>query len=72
MIARASVVIDAAPIWEEVSPDRPCPRCGGDSGCSLLADGEFARCMSRVSQWPVAGGGWLHRVESLVVMRPRA
>jgi hypothetical protein len=53
-------VLDA-PVWEDVSAERPCPRCAARSGCSLLAEGEFVRCLSEVSQWPVTGGGWLHR-----------
>ena len=60
-MARVGGVILEAPIWEEVSAELPCARCGAPSGCSVLAEGEFLRCLSEVSQWPVSGGGWLHR-----------
>jgi hypothetical protein len=55
-----AAVLEVA-VWEDASAERPCPRCAARSGCSELADGEFVRCLSEVSQWPVSGGGWLHR-----------
>jgi hypothetical protein len=60
-MARVGGAVLEAPIWEEVSAERPCACCGASVGCSILADGEFLRCLSEVSQWPVSGGGWLHR-----------
>src|ERR671930_273367 len=43
-------VVLEAPIWEEVSAERPCPRCAAKRGCSVLADGEFVRCLSELAQ----------------------
>ena len=51
-----------APVWTEASTEHPCPLCGAAVGCSVMAGGEFARCSHAVSQWPIAGGGWLHRL----------
>jgi len=51
------------PEWIEVSPARPCPICGGTSRCSIHEEGEFARCLKVVCDWPVLTGGWLHRIE---------
>jgi hypothetical protein len=53
---------DAAPSWIEVTEACPCPRCGATRGCSVSEDGQFARCLLVVSSWPIADGGWLHRV----------
>jgi hypothetical protein len=60
MVRIAGVLVESS-IWEDVTAEAPCPRCGAIRGCSALADGEFLRCLSEVSQWPVSGGGWLHR-----------
>lgn len=49
------------PTWTEASAERPCPVCGRTEGCSVLEGEEFVRCMTALSPWPVAGGGWLHR-----------
>jgi hypothetical protein len=48
------------PVWRNASAERPCPTCGRTEGCSELEGGEFVRCLTAVSPWPVAGGGWLH------------
>jgi hypothetical protein len=50
------------PLWTDASADRPCPVCGRTEGCSVLEGEEFVRCLTTVSPWPVAGGGWLHRL----------
>jgi hypothetical protein len=50
------------PEWIEASSARPCPVCGATSGCSILEDGEFVRCLEIICDWPVSAGGWLHRV----------
>jgi hypothetical protein len=48
-------------VWDDVSVSQPCPCCAAEQGCSVLADGEFVRCLTEVSERPVSGGGWLHR-----------
>ena len=53
--------------WIEVSVVEPCPACGGVNECSVHEDGEFARCLNVVCDWPVVSGGWLHRIESQAV-----
>jgi hypothetical protein len=58
---RYGPVVDV-PEWLDVSSDRPCPVCGGVSGCGVLEDGEFARCLNVVCERPVLTGGWLHRL----------
>lgn len=50
------------PFWTEASGERPCPVCRAVRGCSVIEGGEFARCLHATSQWPVLGGGWLHRL----------
>jgi hypothetical protein len=55
------------PEWVETSPVRPCPVCGGTSQCSIHEDGEFARCLEVICDWPVLTGGWLHRIGDLGV-----
>jgi hypothetical protein len=57
------------PEWVEASSTRPCPVCGGTSGCSILEDGEFVRCLEVVCDWPVLSGGWLHRLGPRVATR---
>jgi len=52
-------------LWVEASAGAPCPCCGAAAACTLLAGEEFVRCRAVVSRWPVAGGGWLHRVDEL-------
>jgi hypothetical protein len=48
------------PTWTEVSRGSPCPLCEATTGCSILENREFVRCLNLVSQWPVLAGGWLH------------
>ncbi len=64
-MARYAGAVADAPLWIEASAKTPCPRCGATSGCTVMADGQFVRCLTEVSQWPFAGGGWLHRVADL-------
>jgi hypothetical protein len=59
-------VADAV-LWVEASAGAPCPCCGAAAACTVLAGEEFVRCRTVVSRWPVAGGGWLHRVGELAV-----
>jgi hypothetical protein len=54
------------PAWDEVGRAEPCPRCGATSGCSILENREFVRCLTVVSQWPVLTGGWLHALPAPV------
>jgi hypothetical protein len=58
----APAAVDA-PEWIEASSLHPCPVCGGTSQCSIHEDGEFARCLEIICDWPVLTGGWLHRIE---------
>jgi hypothetical protein len=62
MFRIAPAVVDA-PEWIEASTLHPCPICGGTSQCSTHEDGEFARCVEIICDWPVLTGGWLHRIE---------
>ena len=55
------------PEWDEVSSMQPCPICSGSSQCAVHQDGEFVRCLTVVCDWPVATGGWLHRIEGRTV-----
>ena len=52
------------PAWVEVSSVQPCPICGGTSQCAVHEDGEFARCLEVVCDWPLVTGGWLHRLNT--------
>lgn len=53
--------------WIEVSSSGPCPVCGGTAECSVHDDGEFARCLNVVCDWPFVSGGWVHRIETRAV-----
>jgi hypothetical protein len=46
--------------WDTVAQLRPCPVCGGISGCGLAEEGRLVLCHATVSTLPVSGGGWLH------------
>ena len=48
--------------WDRVSPRRPCPICGADAGCRVRMSDALVCCASRVSQWPLTNGAWLHRI----------
>jgi hypothetical protein len=61
-VSRRGGAAPEPPVWTETSADRPCPACGRARGCSVLEDEGFVRCTAVLSPWPVAGGGWLHRV----------
>ena len=56
--------------WSEVSSAHPCPACQATSGCTLLEDGEFIRCVTTISERPVLTGGWLHRVAGVEAHKP--
>ena len=60
---------DEGPIWLDVRQEAPCPCCGATRGCGILMSGEFARCLTTVSLWPVVTGGWLHPVEALKILQ---
>jgi hypothetical protein len=49
--------------WITVSGRRPCPVCGGSLQCQVQAEGAFAACNIRPSDWPMTSGAWLHRIE---------
>ena len=59
-MSRYARAVVEMPEWVDVSPGRPCPVCRATSGCSLLENEEFARCLNVVCDWPVLAGGWLH------------
>jgi hypothetical protein len=64
-------------LWVEVSVGAPCLCCGAATVCTILVGEEFVHWRAAVSRWPVAGGGWLHRVDDLAapgrpVSGPRA
>jgi len=48
--------------WLVVSSRRPCSVCGGADTCHRASEGGFARCVRRPSDWPIVGGGWVHRL----------
>jgi hypothetical protein len=48
--------------WTKVSAQQPCAVCSGQTGCLRGSDGEFACCARVPSDWPLAAGGWVHRV----------
>jgi hypothetical protein len=51
----------ALPVWSPVSPEHPCPVCGGIGGCVVDRDDPaLVCCCLRASPLPVPGGGWLH------------
>lgn len=52
--------------WSTVSARRPCSICAGIDACHRETDGAFARCTRSPSDWPIVGGGWLHRIQSEV------
>jgi hypothetical protein len=60
MIRYPSLVDPGA--WVDVSPACPCRVCGAVSKCMVLESGDFVLCRQGVSEWPMLGGGWLHRV----------
>jgi hypothetical protein len=47
--------------WVDVSPACPCRVCGGVSKCTMLESDDFVLCRQGISEWPMLGGGWLHR-----------
>ncbi len=49
--------------WTFVSTKYPCTICGSHHGCRRGFDDEFACCIRVSSEWPLAVGGWVHRVE---------
>jgi hypothetical protein len=49
--------------WTGVSHAAPCPICGGFGQCRTHVEGEFACCVLEPSEWRLANGGWLHRIE---------
>lgn len=53
--------------WSTVSTRTPCPICAGVDACHRETDGTFARCARSPSDWPIVGGGWLHRIENETV-----
>jgi hypothetical protein len=54
------VAADEAIRWDTVGQRRPCPVCGGTSGCGVAEDGRLVVCRANASRLPVEGGGWLH------------
>ena len=61
--------------WREVSFAHPGPVCEATTGCTLLEDGAFIRCVTTISERPLLTGGWLHHLtgveaDNLVVATP--
>lgn len=50
--------------WTAVSAVDPCPLCAapGDCGVAAFRGGVAVHCRRVVSRWPMAQGGWLHRM----------
>lgn len=63
-MARTQAIVSRECDWSTVSARMPCPICAGVDACHRDADGCFARCSRSPSDWPIVGGGWLHRIES--------
>jgi hypothetical protein len=47
--------------WVDVSPISRCRICGAVRACAMLETGDFVLCRQIMSDWPMLGGGWLHR-----------
>jgi hypothetical protein len=60
--------------WARASHASPCPICGGVAECRTHVEEEFACCVREPSEWRLAEGGWLHRIERVppVVVARRA
>ena len=56
----AQVAVDQL-MWMDVSPACRCRICGALSECAMLESGDFVLCRQTISEWPMLGGGWLHR-----------
>jgi hypothetical protein len=60
---RPGQTIDDDPRWTAVSPERPCPVCGGtDTKCGIALDEGVVDCQRVPSAHPIEGGGWLHQL----------
>jgi hypothetical protein len=57
--------------WIRVSHAAPCPICGGLDDCRTHVEQEFACCVLEPSEWRLANGGWLHRIERAVAVGAR-
>jgi hypothetical protein len=56
--------------WTLVTAKCPCRVCGATEGCRNGYEGQYAACLRRHSQWPLAPGGWVHQLEVRVAARP--
>jgi hypothetical protein len=54
--------------WTRVSHAEPCPICRGFGQCRTHVEEEFACCVHEPSEWRLANGGWLHRIERTPVV----
>ncbi len=61
VVSTSSIDID----WRAVSLHKPCPVCGGPSGCTYHGQAPFVGCANKPSDWPLTSGSWLHRLEPL-------
>ncbi len=48
--------------WLRCRKGRLCPICEHSDWCSVTPDGALVHCMRAQSDWPVAKGGWIHRL----------
>ena len=53
--------------WTRVSLTTPCPICGLALECRTHVEEEFACCLHEPSDWRLANGGWLHRIERTAI-----
>ena len=49
-----------APVWRAVTPEHPCPCCGGDAECRVAHLAGFVQCFGCESSRPLEAGGFLH------------
>ena len=59
-MTRHRMATDEGIQWDTVAQRRPCPVCGGTSGCGVSEDQRLVVCHATGSLLPVRGGGWLH------------
>ena len=60
---RANVEHGVDADWTSVSGTTPCPVCGGFERCRTHVAEQLACCVAEPSEWRLANGGWLHRLE---------
>ena len=56
--------------WLRVTRKHPCTVCGRPDWCGYADDGEASVCMRVESDKPTANGGWLHKLDDALPVRP--